>query len=279
MGTGPRISHAGLRLLTARRGLPRRRRHAGGRLLLDASPCGREQPEQYGVAPGFRGAPGSGSSRRRPSRPAAAQLTIRWRRLRSGASPAGTARGVPKPASARPLLQTTDMSEPHASAGAGTAASAPGFRRWPAAASGQARDRYRNAHPQVRDVVGPVRHVGCVGCGRCITWCPVGIDVRDELNAIAPPVPLSPESRLVGRCADAQRFRHCRVRQHEGGDGRHDHAHAHRVDPAFSHGSTGQFAMVALRASRPPDLDQPLCPWLTIRGAGPATKACAPCSS
>ena len=38
---------------------------------------------------------------------------------------------------------------------------------------------------------------GCVGCGRCITWCPVGIDVRDELNAIAPPVPLSPESRLV----------------------------------------------------------------------------------
>lgn len=28
---------------------------------------------------------------------------------------------------------------------------------------------------------------GCVGCGRCITWCPVGIDVRDELMAIAPP--------------------------------------------------------------------------------------------
>ncbi len=28
---------------------------------------------------------------------------------------------------------------------------------------------------------------GCVGCGRCITWCPVGIDVREELNAIAPP--------------------------------------------------------------------------------------------
>ena len=30
---------------------------------------------------------------------------------------------------------------------------------------------------------------GCVGCGRCITWCPVGIDVREELAAIAPPYP------------------------------------------------------------------------------------------
>jgi ferredoxin len=25
---------------------------------------------------------------------------------------------------------------------------------------------------------------GCVGCGRCITWCPVGIDLRDEVAAI-----------------------------------------------------------------------------------------------
>jgi sulfhydrogenase subunit beta (sulfur reductase) len=26
---------------------------------------------------------------------------------------------------------------------------------------------------------------GCVGCGRCITWCPVGIDITEEVAAIA----------------------------------------------------------------------------------------------
>lgn len=26
--------------------------------------------------------------------------------------------------------------------------------------------------------------MGCVGCGRCITWCPAGIDIRQEANTI-----------------------------------------------------------------------------------------------
>lgn len=26
--------------------------------------------------------------------------------------------------------------------------------------------------------------LGCVGCGRCITWCPVGIDLTEEVQAI-----------------------------------------------------------------------------------------------
>jgi sulfhydrogenase subunit beta (sulfur reductase) len=30
---------------------------------------------------------------------------------------------------------------------------------------------------------------GCVGCGRCITWCPVGIDITAEVRAMQPDVP------------------------------------------------------------------------------------------
>ena len=34
---------------------------------------------------------------------------------------------------------------------------------------------------------------GCVGCGRCITWCPVGIDLTDEAAAIRASDGLKPE--------------------------------------------------------------------------------------
>ena len=35
---------------------------------------------------------------------------------------------------------------------------------------------------------------GCVGCGRCITWCPVGIDITEEVAAIqATPEPIEPK--------------------------------------------------------------------------------------
>ena len=30
---------------------------------------------------------------------------------------------------------------------------------------------------------------GCVGCGRCITWCPVGIDITEEVRAIGETAP------------------------------------------------------------------------------------------
>jgi NAD(P)H-flavin reductase/Pyruvate/2-oxoacid:ferredoxin oxidoreductase delta subunit len=41
---------------------------------------------------------------------------------------------------------------------------------------------------------------GCVGCGRCVAWCPVGIDVREELNIIAGTHP-APETSAVAPLA------------------------------------------------------------------------------
>ncbi|HEY1239688.1 MAG TPA: 4Fe-4S dicluster domain-containing protein [Bryobacteraceae bacterium] len=32
---------------------------------------------------------------------------------------------------------------------------------------------------------------GCVGCGRCITWCPAAIDITEEARAIREPIPVS----------------------------------------------------------------------------------------
>jgi ferredoxin len=38
---------------------------------------------------------------------------------------------------------------------------------------------------------------GCVGCGRCITWCPVGIDVTEEVRAFAGENPVEPPAASV----------------------------------------------------------------------------------
>jgi NAD(P)H-flavin reductase/Pyruvate/2-oxoacid:ferredoxin oxidoreductase delta subunit len=51
----------------------------------------------------------------------------------------------------------------------------------------QVRDRYRQwlTH-KFATWVDQFGTSGCVGCGRCIAWCPAAIDVREELAAIAP---------------------------------------------------------------------------------------------
>ncbi len=77
------------------------------------------------------------------------------------------------------------------------------------------RDRYRQwlTH-KFSTWVDQFGTFGCVGCGRCITWCPVGIDVRKSLLAVAPmkpslagtekPVPVSanPGRYSIGTIAD-----------------------------------------------------------------------------
>jgi sulfhydrogenase subunit beta (sulfur reductase) len=52
-------------------------------------------------------------------------------------------------------------------------------------ARASARSRYRQwlTH-KLATWVGQFGSQGCVGCGRCITWCPVGIDLTEEASAI-----------------------------------------------------------------------------------------------
>jgi ferredoxin len=38
---------------------------------------------------------------------------------------------------------------------------------------------------------------GCVGCGRCITWCPVGIDITEEVKAIRETQPAAGTGRAL----------------------------------------------------------------------------------
>jgi ferredoxin len=49
--------------------------------------------------------------------------------------------------------------------------------------SGKARYRQWMTH-KLASWIDQFGTSGCVGCGRCITWCPVGIDITEELRAI-----------------------------------------------------------------------------------------------
>jgi sulfhydrogenase subunit beta (sulfur reductase) len=44
---------------------------------------------------------------------------------------------------------------------------------------------------------------GCVGCGRCITWCPVGIDLTEEVSAIRANQATEPRAAKDTRDGDA----------------------------------------------------------------------------
>jgi NAD(P)H-flavin reductase/Pyruvate/2-oxoacid:ferredoxin oxidoreductase delta subunit len=116
---------------------------------------------------------------------------------------------------------------------------------------------------------------GCVGCGRCVTWCPVGIDVREELSIIAPPA--APISHLPARpaAASAGRFDVATLKEVHAET---DDTRTLRLvpgDPALLGGLPGQFVMVEqpgfpafpISVSRYGTEDL----FLTVRAAGPAT--------
>ena len=137
---------------------------------------------------------------------------------------------------------------------------------------------------------------GCIGCGRCVAWCPVGIDIREELAIIAAPPVAAPVAVEATRPAPDVTA--------GSGNGRHAPAEPARVnlplgfatvavaavvpetadtvtlrletaDPALLAARAGQFVMVAMPAFAIPPISisriRPDGLELTIRAAGPAT--------
>jgi len=139
------------------------------------------------------------------------------------------------------------------------------------------RDRYRQwlTH-KFATWVDQFGTFGCVGCGRCITWCPVGIDIRAELLAIAPPLAVRPDAgRPKPAAASPKDYATARIRAVHTETSDVTTLTMGDVDPAFLAGQFGQFAMVAVPAF--PPLPISISRFgrdtidLTIRSAGPAT--------
>jgi NAD(P)H-flavin reductase/formate hydrogenlyase subunit 6/NADH:ubiquinone oxidoreductase subunit I len=129
---------------------------------------------------------------------------------------------------------------------------------------------------------------GCVGCGRCITWCPVGIDVREELLAIAPPdaapapIPWPPSPRpghapTALPIVEPARYVTATITGLSRETADTVTLALSTDDPDLLASRPGQFVMVARPAQAVPPISISRIRSdgldLTIRGVGPATEA------
>ncbi len=127
---------------------------------------------------------------------------------------------------------------------------------------------------------------GCVGCGRCIAWCPVGIDIRKGLSIIGGASPMTPPQLPAPRVdvvhtapptSAPGEFVTAHITDTSRETADTVTLHIRTSDRRLLAGKPGQFVMAALPAFsaapisavrfRDDGLD------LTIRAAGPATRA------
>jgi NAD(P)H-flavin reductase/Pyruvate/2-oxoacid:ferredoxin oxidoreductase delta subunit len=124
---------------------------------------------------------------------------------------------------------------------------------------------------------------GCVGCGRCIAWCPVGIDVRESLLHVAPRAAATPASTAmpvavpIRPASPTIRTEYVTARVAAVAQETADTSTLRIAtdDPALIAARPGQFVMAAVPAFAIPPLSisriRPDGLELTIRAAGPST--------